>query len=496
MTTTSAYDPGGRPRRFERSRDDRWIAGVCGGLGQYLGIDPVIVRLAFIAVTFVGGFGVIAYLAAFLLVPEEGNARPIIRTGGLPATGRDRAWVILGAVLLALGAIALLNALDLWWGGGVFWSLVLLGGGVFLLLRYTALGERFGIERAGRPMAAPGSPPFAPSPASGTSSPPETAFPGGPTAPGEDDPADGEEVGPGGPAPSALRSGDPLGPGTAVTVPLTGAPPESAPPTDELPAGGFGPDEPEGPPPPLPPRRRRRRRATGIALGAVLLVVGLGGLLLAAGAYDMRVETFVAGAVVVTGLALVASAWFGGAPALIWLGLVTATVVGVFVAADINLKGGAGTRVYRPATAAAVKPTYELGAGELWVDMRSTALPPGITRVKGRVGVGELTFVVPDGVEVQAGGTSGVGDVRLFGRTQEGVDVDATLVSPGGVGATGVRRLIVDGSAGLGEVRVFRASSAPSPPNGDRVGPGDEGRIGPPLGSGWLAATSSLGGSR
>jgi phage shock protein PspC (stress-responsive transcriptional regulator) len=517
MTTTSAYDPGGRPRRLERSRDDRWIAGVCGGLGQYLGIDPVIVRLAFVAVTFVGGVGVIAYLAAFLLVPEQGNARPIIRTGGLPSSGRDRAWVIVGAVLLALGAIALLNALDLWWGGGIFWSLALLGGGVFLLLRYTSLGERFGVERAGRasaPTASPGSPPFASSSTAATSSPPETAFPGGPTAPGEDGPADGEEAGPGALAHGGLPSGDPLAPGTTAIEPLTGgtaprpteelpgrpavALPAGAAPTEELPPGGFGPAGPETPPPlpPFPPRRPRRKRATGIALGAVLLVVGLGGVLLAAGAYDVRIGTFVAGAVVVTGLALVASAWFGGAPALIGLGLATAAVLGVLVAADIHLNGGAGTRVYRPANAASIKPTYELGAGELWIDLRGTELPQGTTRVEGDVGVGELTFVVPDGVEVQASGTAGVGNVRLFGRDQDGADVDNTLVSPGRAGAKGFRRLIVDGSVGLGEVRVYRASAAPSPPNGDRSGPGDQDRIGPPLGAGWAAATNSLGGVR
>jgi phage shock protein PspC (stress-responsive transcriptional regulator) len=499
MTTTSAYDPGGRPRRLERSHDDRWIAGVCGGLGQYLGIDPVIVRLGFVAVTFVGGVGVIAYLAAFLLVPEQGNARPIIRTGGLPSSGRDRAWVIVGAVLLALGAIALLNALDLWWGGGVFWSLAVLGGGVFLLLRYTSLGERFGVERARRasaPTAAPGSPPFASSSTAATSSPPETAFPGGPTAPGEDGPADGEEAGPGAPADRGLSSGDPLTPGTTAIEPLTSG--TATRPTEELPPGGFGPAGPETPPPlpPFPPRRPRRQRATGIALGAVLLVVGLGGVLLAAGAYDVRIGTFVAGVVVVTGLALVASAWFGGAPALIGLGLATAAVLGVLVAADIHLNGGAGTRVYRPANAASIKPTYELGAGELWVDLRGTELPQGTTRVEGDVGVGELTFVVPDGVEVQASGTAGVGNVRLFGRDQDGADVDNTLVSPGRAGAKGFRRLIVDGSVGLGEVRVYRASAAPSPPNGDRSGPGDQGRIGPPLGAGWLAAINSLAGVR
>src|SRR5215210_2383217 len=119
MTTTSAYDPGGRPRRLERSREERWIAGVCGGLGDYLGIDPVIVRLAAVALVFAGGVGIAAYVAAVLLVPEEGAAGPILRTG-LKGHG-DRPWVIAGAVLLAIGALATIDALGIGWGGDVIW---------------------------------------------------------------------------------------------------------------------------------------------------------------------------------------------------------------------------------------------------------------------------------------------------------------------------------------------------------------------------------------
>jgi len=142
MTTTSAYDPGGKPRRLERSRHDRLLTGVCGGLGDYLGVDPVIVRLVAIALVFVGGVGVVAYVAAFLLVPEAGRERPIVRTG--LAVGGDRPWVIAGAVLLGIGALAFLDALDFGWRGDIVWSLLLLGGGAYLLLRHTSLGKSLG----------------------------------------------------------------------------------------------------------------------------------------------------------------------------------------------------------------------------------------------------------------------------------------------------------------------------------------------------------------
>lgn len=62
-------------KRLTRSRQDRMIAGVCGGLGQYLKIDSTWVRLAFVLLTvFTKGIGLILYLVAVLAVPEESPA--------------------------------------------------------------------------------------------------------------------------------------------------------------------------------------------------------------------------------------------------------------------------------------------------------------------------------------------------------------------------------------------------------------------------------------
>jgi len=55
-------------KRLYRSRSNRWIAGVCGGLGEYLNIDPIIVRILAIIIP---GFGWIAYLICALLIPSE-----------------------------------------------------------------------------------------------------------------------------------------------------------------------------------------------------------------------------------------------------------------------------------------------------------------------------------------------------------------------------------------------------------------------------------------
>lgn len=59
------------PRRLARSRDDRWIGGVCGGVAQYAGIDANLVRLLVVLGTVLGlGSLVVVYLVAWLLMPE------------------------------------------------------------------------------------------------------------------------------------------------------------------------------------------------------------------------------------------------------------------------------------------------------------------------------------------------------------------------------------------------------------------------------------------
>lgn len=60
------------PKRLVRSRDDRWISGVCGGVGAYLGVDANLVRLVVVLGTVFGlGSLAIAYIVAWILMPEE-----------------------------------------------------------------------------------------------------------------------------------------------------------------------------------------------------------------------------------------------------------------------------------------------------------------------------------------------------------------------------------------------------------------------------------------
>jgi phage shock protein PspC (stress-responsive transcriptional regulator) len=122
------------PRRLYRSRSDRVLGGVCGGIAKYFAIDPVIVRVVAVALIFLGGTGLIAYVAGLLLIPNEGE-------GGGPAEGPRRGVVIAGAILLVIAIGVALPFHGGWWDS---WSLVPLGliALAGLLVWRLASGER------------------------------------------------------------------------------------------------------------------------------------------------------------------------------------------------------------------------------------------------------------------------------------------------------------------------------------------------------------------
>jgi phage shock protein C len=70
--TTDTAPTEAAPRPLQRLREGRMVAGVAAGAADYLDVDVVIVRIVFVALTLMGGLGLPLYLAAWLLVPEEG----------------------------------------------------------------------------------------------------------------------------------------------------------------------------------------------------------------------------------------------------------------------------------------------------------------------------------------------------------------------------------------------------------------------------------------
>lgn len=132
------------------------LGGVAAGFGRYLDVDPVLVRLAFVVLTFANGLGLLLYLASWALMPKEGAAAPTDPAGafaGAREAAEEAARVIgrttedaggprlvIGYGLIALGVVLLLNNLDWirwphWARFEVLWPIILVGMGAGLVHR-------------------------------------------------------------------------------------------------------------------------------------------------------------------------------------------------------------------------------------------------------------------------------------------------------------------------------------------------------------------------
>jgi len=139
--TASATTPAA-PRRLYRSRDDNVIAGVCGGLGEYFGIDSTLVRIAFVLLVFAGGLGILAYILAWLFIGEEpragetGTESTFDRAASALGTENRSGAVVLGLVFVALGILFLL---DVAWPDFLSWRyawpIALIAVGLAIVMR-------------------------------------------------------------------------------------------------------------------------------------------------------------------------------------------------------------------------------------------------------------------------------------------------------------------------------------------------------------------------
>ena len=78
QTVSGSYsDTGSAPRPLRRPFQGRMLTGVAAGIGDYLGIDPLLVRLGFVVLVVLGGAGIPLYLAGLLLIPDEGGDQSI-----------------------------------------------------------------------------------------------------------------------------------------------------------------------------------------------------------------------------------------------------------------------------------------------------------------------------------------------------------------------------------------------------------------------------------
>ena len=146
-------------KKLYRSRRDKVIGGVAGGLANYFEIDVVIIRLLFVLLVLAGGGGVIGYLILWIVVPMEPYFTPYTEqkpgpkpnpgaepgneqqsesansdTSGQPhAERKNNSGVVAGIILIVLGMVFLTHQMVPWFHLHYFWPILLIVGGIFII---------------------------------------------------------------------------------------------------------------------------------------------------------------------------------------------------------------------------------------------------------------------------------------------------------------------------------------------------------------------------
>ena len=133
-------------KKIYRSKKDRIIVGVAGGLGEYFEIDPIIFRVLFILLLFAGGFALLLYIVLALVIPlkpensksdkKQKNRKK--KENKVKKTGFSAKHLI-GLIVILIGWIVLFGQLFpiawQWFRWGIFWAIIIIVIGFFLLLK-------------------------------------------------------------------------------------------------------------------------------------------------------------------------------------------------------------------------------------------------------------------------------------------------------------------------------------------------------------------------
>lgn len=139
-------------KKLYRSRKDKMIGGVAGGLAEYFDIDPTLIRIIFVVTLFVGGGGFLAYIILWIVIPEEPfvfvtpdtssaqtsgsqTTNPPPAPGEYYETRHQKKRNIGGAILIVIGVLFLMDNLMPRFHFGDFWPLILIAIGIGLLLK-------------------------------------------------------------------------------------------------------------------------------------------------------------------------------------------------------------------------------------------------------------------------------------------------------------------------------------------------------------------------
>ena len=202
-----------------------------------------------------------------------------------------------------------------------------------------------------------------------------------------------------------------------------------------------------------------RSPVPGLTIATLLIVVGLLALIDRIGGPDFGPRAFIGSALLVVGLGLVAAAFSPGRTArggLIALGIVLSLALAAASTLPWNgVRGGVGDRTFRPASEAQVRDVYRGGVGDMTL---------ALSRLDGRItdgpvttridhGVGDLELIVPPSADVQLTIEAGLGDVRVFGSSDDGFFPGSGTASWTDDGRAEFEIMIHNG---LGDVEVSR----------------------------------------
>ncbi|MGZ4653075.1 PspC domain-containing protein [Oryzihumus sp.] len=404
-----------------RRAHDKWIGGVCSGIADRLGVDPVIVRAATVLLVLLGGVGVSAYLVAWLLLPET--------NGSIMAERALRHGEGSAVVLLVITGFAVFSGFPWWFGHNGFWSfpwgLLVLGG-----LLWWALSNR-----EGRTPPAPPAQPAQPA------APGEQGTP--PTGPTTTTSAMGAAPS----APAGAAWSTQVAERTAAWGQDAG---ERAAAWGQQVGSSF-----------TPPARRRSGGAlmTLVGIGLALVTYGLmtwlGDMFNLPGNHTVIALASALGALGVLVLGIGIAGWRAG-----FLGFLTVCLAVVVWAAaifpsNLNVSTRVGDQTWRPQTISADS-TFGIAVGDAVLDL--TRLPAtGLTGVSvpASVGVGQLTVIVPNDVTVAVDSHVGVGDITY--PADGGVSKSSgSDVSKRAVIGTGPTELTIKAGVGFGEIKVVK----------------------------------------
>jgi phage shock protein PspC (stress-responsive transcriptional regulator) len=380
-----------------RSRDDRWFGGVCAGTADRLGVDPVVIRVAVIALALMGGVGVVAYAVAWLLLPDH--------TGRIEARQLmvgDVAPAAVAAIALVVAGVLVPNPWT-WWNGG---RLVDSGDvvAVLVLSVLAVLGLTWLARRGAADSAAPAA--FtAPAPSAAFTRPAASAAPEATAVPAA--------------AHTGCGARRRRGPGSAITTATAGL--------------------------------------ALVAAGVTWLAAATGWLGARAAHGTEQLVLAACAALAVVALALVGLGLAGrrdGAVGFFGVVLLGTTIALATVPSWQTVRV-VGDAAWRPTTLTAAEQGWTLGAGDAVLDLREL---PGLDRpgdavhIPVRMGFGNLRIEVPSGADVT------VRSRVLLGSAgpASGVAVDRTS-STGTTGSTGTasaRPVVVDARSLIGQITV------------------------------------------